>query len=143
MYTLFKTAHSLVAYFLLLFLVVAVIYAFYGWITKSPFTKSSKIIFTLGLIATHLQFVFGIILYLLSPLGISNLSGTMMKNASLRFYALEHPFLMLIAILLITIGHAKSKRAIEENTKHKTVALFYGVGFILVLSRLPWHIWLS
>ncbi|SHH17566.1 hypothetical protein [Flavobacterium johnsoniae] len=143
MYTIFKTVHSIAAYFTLFFLLAAVIYAFYGWITKKPFSKRSKIIFIIGLIATHLQFIFGIVLYFVSPLGISNVSGTMMKSASLRLYALEHPFMMLISIFLITIGYAKSKRAVDENSKHKTVALFYGISFILILTRLPWNSWLS
>ena len=33
-----------------------------------------------------------------------------MSNASSRFYAMEHPLGMLIAIILITMGYSKGKK---------------------------------
>lgn len=143
MYTILKSAHSLAAYLTLILLLTAVLYAFYGWINKKPFTNGSKIVFLLALIIIHLQFVFGLALYLLSPLGISNFSGETMKNTVTRLYALEHPLVMLISVIVITIGYSKSKKPINEKIKYKTTSLFYGIGFVLILTRLPWNIWLG
>ncbi|MDQ1166457.1 MULTISPECIES: hypothetical protein [Flavobacterium] len=143
MYTILKSAHSLAAYLTLILLLTAVLYAFYGWINKKPFTNGSKIVFLLALIIIHLQFVFGLALYFLSPLGISNLSGGTMKNSAARLYALEHPLMMLISVILITIGYSRSKRAFDEKIKYKTTSIFYTIGFLLILTRLPWSIWLG
>jgi hypothetical protein len=45
---------------------------------------------------------------------------------------------MIIAIILVTIGHAKAKRASEPAKKHKTILLFYAIGLILILASIPW-----
>lgn len=141
MYIGFKHLHSTVAYLALLLLLVAFFYTLYGWLTKKEFTKRSKSIVLFGLIATHVQLVVGFVLYFLSPLGVSNFSGEMMKNSVSRLYAVEHPLMMLLGIVLITIGYSKSKRATDAKSKYRTVAIFYGIGLVLILSRIPWNSW--
>ena len=77
----------------------------------------------LGLIPTHLQWIFGLILYFLSPLGLSSLSGEAMSNSTLRLYSIEHPFTMILAVVLITIGFAKAKRGSDPQ---KTIYVYLG-----------------
>jgi uncharacterized membrane protein YwaF len=60
------------------------------------------------------------------------------KTGVLRFYGMEHILLMIIAIILVTIGHAKAKRASEPSKKHKTILLFYAIGLILIIASIPW-----
>lgn len=141
MYIGFKHLHSYSAYLTFLFLIVAIVLAIYGWSKKSSFTKTNRVSALLGLIGTHLQMVFGIVLYFVSPLGITNFSGEMMKNPIGRLYGLEHPVMMLLAIVLITIGYSKAKRATEDRTKLKQIAIYFSIGFVLILSRIPWHAW--
>ncbi|MBO9584475.1 MAG: hypothetical protein J7574_09985 [Flavobacterium sp.] len=143
MYIGFKNLHSFAADITLLFLLISILYAFYSLSKKALFTKKSKTIILLGLLASHLQFVLGLILYFLSPLGASNVSGEMMKNSVSRLYGLEHPLVMIIAIVLITIGYSKSKRATGDTAKFKKIAIFYSIGFLLILSRIPWKAWLA
>lgn len=142
MYTGLQHLHSYLAYLVLLVLAVALVHAVLGLVGKRPFLPISRKLALFGLIFTHLQFVFGLILYFISPLGLSNLSGATMKIAEQRLYALEHPLMMLIAIVLITIGYAKAKRATVDGQKFKLIAWFYGIGLLLILSRVPWATWL-
>lgn len=141
MYTGFKHLHSSLAYLALLFILVAVIYAFYGWLNNKPFTKGSKTIALLGLIAVHIQFLVGLVLYFVSPLGSSNFSKEAMGNSQSRLFILEHPLTMLLGIILVTIGYSRSKRAATAQLQYKSIALFYLVGILLILSRIPWQIW--
>lgn len=141
MYSIIKNSHSFVAFLSLIFLIISIIYAFYGYKTKIKFTSSSRLIFTIGLIVTHIQFLIGIVLYILSPLGISNFSKEMMKNSISRFYVLEHPTIMLLGIILITIGFSKSKRNTDDTIKFKLIAIFYSLGLVLIMSRIPWNSW--
>jgi NADH:ubiquinone oxidoreductase subunit 2 (subunit N) len=92
-----------------------------------------------GLIATHIQLVVGMILYFVSPLG-SVVFGQM-KDAALRLTSLEHPLTNLIAITLITIGWSKHKKATTNEAKFKSIAIFFGLGLLLILSRIPWSLW--
>lgn len=142
MYTGFQHLHSFLAYLVLLALAVALVHAVLGLTGKRPFTPASRKLVLFGLIFTHLQFLFGLVLYFISPLGMNNLSGATMKDSAARLMALEHPLMMLLAVILITIGYSKAKRAAGDAQKFKLVSWFYGIGLLLILSRLPWAQWL-
>ena len=64
--------------------------------------------------------------------------GETMKVPVLRFFTVEHTFMMLIALVFITIGYATAKRAKEDVAKHKKTFIFYLIGFILILAVIPW-----
>ncbi|MCI9845480.1 hypothetical protein [Flavobacterium pectinovorum] len=143
MYIVFKNIHSLAADFSLLFLLISIFYAYFSLYKGASFTKKSKAIALLGLIGVHLQLVLGVVLYFLSPMGVSNFSAEMMKNSTARLYALEHPMVMIIGIILITVGYSRSKKAFDNSSKFKNIAIFYTIGLILILSRIPWKAWLG
>ena len=69
--------------------------------------------------------------------------GAAMKNAELRKIIVEHPLMMIIAIVLITIGWSKHKKKGSDTAKFKTIAIFYGLALIVVLSRIPWSNWFN
>ncbi len=45
---------------------------------------------------------------------------------------------MLLAIVLITIGHIKYKKKKENSAKHKTVMVYYAIGLLVILLFIPW-----
>ena len=140
MYTILQKAHSGWAYIALLVLVIAVINAIIGLTSKKEFTAKDRKIALFGLIGTHVQLLFGLILYFVSPLGLSSLGQ--MSDKALRLTSLEHPLINIIAITLITIGWSKHKKLTTSESKFKTFAIFYGLGLLLILSRIPWSMWL-
>ena len=140
MYTGLKHFHSTVAYLVLLLVLIAVLHAILSLRQKRPFTAMSKKFTLYGLIAAHLQLLFGLVLYFVSPVGFGNLSGETMGNSLPRLHAVEHP-LMMIGIVLITMGYAKAKRATADAAKFKAIAWYYGIGLALILSRIPWQVW--
>ncbi|WP_162126959.1 hypothetical protein [Flavobacterium phycosphaerae] len=139
MYHFIQKFHSGWAYIALLLLVVAVINSFMGMSSKKEFTAKDRKIALFGLIATHIQLLVGLILYFVSPLG-SAVFGQM-KDAALRLTSLEHPLTNIIAITLITIGWSKHKKAENSTAKFKSIAVFFGLGLLLILSRIPWSLW--
>ena len=143
MYSALQILHSYWAYLVVLTVAFAFINALVGLLGNKTFADKDRKLALFALIAAHVQFLFGAILYLVSPLGSSNLGGAAMKDATQRLYALEHPLVMLIAIVLITIGYSKSKRLTDGKAKFKTLTLMYGLAFFLILSRIPWAAWLD
>ena len=141
MYTGLKHLHSVLAYFLLAALAFSILYVLFTFVGKKPFTATTRKVSLIGLIAAHLQLVVGLILYFVSPLGFSNFSGENMKNTGFRFHMLEHPLTMLIGIILITIGYSRSKRALLDNQRYKQILVFYIIGLLLILLRIPWTVW--
>lgn len=141
MYTGFKHLHSFLAYILLAALVFSIIYVIIKFVKRSPFNETVRKVALIGFIATHLQLLIGLILYAISPLGLSNLSGAVMQDSFARLLALEHPLTMLIAIVLISIGYIKAKKPGDDVRRFKTIILFYTLGLILILIRIPWQVW--
>lgn len=141
MYTFIQKFHSGWAYLALLLLLIAVFNAVLGIISKKEFTAKDRKIALFGLIGTHIQLVVGLLLYFVSPLGLDSLGQ--MKDAALRLTSLEHPLTNIIAIVLITIGWSKHKKAENSLAKFKSITIFYGLGLILILSRIPWKLWLN
>lgn len=141
MYPFIQKFHSGWAYLALLLLFIAAANSLYGHLTQKEFTPKDRKIALFALIAIHIQFVVGLILYFVSPLGKDSLGN--MKDAALRLTSLEHPLLNLIAIALITIGWSKHKRAQTSELKFKPLGFLYALGLVLILIRLPWTSWLN
>ena len=144
MYDFILKAHSGWAYVALIVLVIAVVNALIGLSAKNPFTAKDKRISMFALIGAHVQFVFGLLLYFVSPNGLAKIKAVGMSGMSSidRLLALEHPLVNLIAIILITVGWSKHKRAADES-KFKSIAIFYSLGLVFLLSRIPWALWFA
>lgn len=69
--------------------------------------------------------------------------GAVMKDATARLFIVEHPLMMILGVVFLTIGFSKQKNKTTDFTKFKTIANFYGIALLLVLSRIPWGQWLN
>ncbi len=136
--------HSYLAYVALALLVVAVINAILGLTSKKFFTDKDLRISLFTMIICHIQLLIGLIVYFVSEKGFQAfaIEGAM-KNSELRLTMLEHPLINIIALVLITIGWSKHKKEESNNGKFKKIVIFYTLGLVLILSRLPWNSWLN
>ena len=139
MYTFIQKFHSGWAYLALLFLLIAIVNTIIGLSSKKEFTSTDRKIALFALIGVHVQLLIGLILYFISPLGKASLGQ--MSDSALRLTSLEHPLINIIGIILITVGWSKHKKATESSAKFKAISVFYGIGFLLILSRIPWSLW--
>ncbi|WP_374539765.1 hypothetical protein [Flavobacterium sp.] len=136
-----QSIHSTLAYVVLAALVIAIINSFLGLSAKRNFEKKDRSFALIALIFSHVQLVVGLILWFTSPLGKEAMSQ--MSNSAMRLTAVEHPLVNIIAIVLITIGWSKHKKEDSSNGKFKKIAYLYAVGLVLLLSRIPWSLWLA
>jgi len=142
MYTALLHTHNMFRWLVLITLVLAVVFAFVGWFKKREWTKKDNITGLLLTIFMDIQFLVGIVLYaFVSPItkAAFNDFGAAMKNSDLRFYAVEHILLMVIALVLVHIGRAKTKKAIGHWKKHRAATIFYGIALLLILAAIPWE----
>lgn len=142
MYTGLLHTHNMFRWLVLIALVMAVLFAFSGWMGKSDWKKRDNLIGSLLTIFVDIQFLVGIILYaFVSPITKSAFSdfGATMKNADLRFYAVEHILMMIIALVLIHVGRSKSKKNTAAWKQHRSAAIFYGISLLLILAAIPWE----
>lgn len=123
-------AHSGLRYVVLALLLAAIATAYNNW--KSNSNEDSKI-YSFALIASHTQMLIGFILFMMSP----KVDFSMMSDKVYRFFSIEHTFMMLIAIILITVGRVRSRKATAGN-KHRTILYFYLMALVLILVAIPW-----
>ena len=146
MYSILKNIHSYWAYLVLLVLILCIFNAITGKINGKDFESRDLRLSLFGLIFSHLQLLIGLILYFVSPWfdQWSNLGmGGVMKDAQTRLFLVEHPFTNILAIALITIGWSAHKHQSDPSKKFLRIALLYGLGLLLLMSRIPWDTWLA
>jgi hypothetical protein len=147
MYEIIQKSHSGFAYLAFLVLVIAVVNSFIGLFSKKDFTGRDRKVALFALVAIHTQLLIGFLVYFVSPKGFPVIGdvgmGEVMKNAALRLTVVEHPLINIIGIILITIGWVKHKKLTTSESKFKTFSIYYGLGFVLILSRIPWGLWLN
>lgn len=131
-----RHAHSGLRWLVLISLIIAIVNAVGKTSGKVAFTDKDKKINLFTLIFTHVQLLIGLVLYFISPKVI--FSSEAMKSDALRFFLVEHSLLMIIAVILITIGYSRSKKALDAGKKFKSVLIFYLLGLILMLIGIPW-----
>ena len=125
-YHILKSAHSGWRYLVLILLVVAIVTAIAGWLGKKPYTEGNRKLNVFTLIFVHIQILFGLILYFVSPL----------DEAGVRYWKMEHIAMMIFAAILVTVGNARSKRVEDSSAKHRTIALYFGLGLIVIIASI-------
>ncbi len=136
-----KMIHSYWAYLALIILILATVNAIMGFTSKREFKDKDLRISLFTLIVMHIQLLIGLGWYFMSPWYKSmKVNGI---DASNRLLAVEHPILMIIAIVFVTIGWSKHKKVSADEGKFKKIAIFYGLALLLVLSRIPWSQWFN
>ena len=142
MYTGLLHLHSFLRWVIIV-LAVAVIYKSYiGMTAGKAFSAGDKKGGLFLMISAHTQLLVGLYLYFAGPWGLANIRnlgfGEVMKNSNYRFYAVEHIFGMLVAIVLITIGRGAAKKAIPDAAKFKRTFWMVLVALIVILATVPW-----
>lgn len=140
MYAFLLPLHSLVRWLVLIFLVTSIATAWYGWRFKRPFSRFAGLVQLFALRIVHLQFCLGLILYFLSP--VVNYFLRNFKDAvhmrEVRFFGMEHVTMMIVAVGIITVGSSKMSRLSADEDKYKVMAIWFGIGLLIILSSIPW-----
>jgi len=134
--------HSYWAYLVVALLLFAVINAILN--AKKEFKDKDLRIALFTLIVSHIQLIIGLGWYFMSPAYKhlkENGMGATMKDAPARLLTVEHPIMMILAIVFITIGFSKHKKKTTDSAKFKTITIWYGLALVFILSRIPWSQW--
>lgn len=146
MYSSLQTIHSMWAYIALIALIAAAVNGLIGLLGGKPWSSRDRKIALFAFIFCHIQLLLGLILLFVSPYWTAMMDagmGAVMKDSTLRLYTVEHPLINIVAIALITIGWSRHKKQASDNGKFKSIGVFYTIGLLLLLSRIPWSAWLG
>jgi hypothetical protein len=140
MYEFIRSTHGFLRWILLAVLLFVLIRSWMGYFNKRAYSKLDNA--TSGALVgfAHLQLLLGLLLYFgLSPITKAAFAdfGAAMKDSTLRLYAVEHFITMIAAVALIQVGRILSKKASDDVSKFKKMAIYTTIALLLMLSRMP------
>ena len=123
--------HSITRYLVLIALLGVIFQSLVGMMQSKPFTKLDDKASLYLFIFTHTQLLFGLILFFISPAVV--FSGASMKDATARYWLVEHSTMMLIAIVLITMARITMKKLANDTAKHKRLFILNTLALLLII----------
>jgi hypothetical protein len=141
LYSFTLALHSLLRWLVLIFAVLAVVRAFAGWSGGRPWTRSDDRAGLWFTISLDIQILLGLPLYfILSPftrVALDNF-GAAMRDPNLRFWAVEHVTMMLLAAVIAHVARVRIRRAPGDAARHRRAAIGFLIALLLVLAAIPW-----
>lgn len=140
MFPVVLALHSFVRWLVLAGLLFAIFLAYRGWITKKAFSKFDNAVRHWTATIVHIQLILGVWLYGVSPIidYFLHYFREAVHQREIRFFGMEHSTVMLAAIVVITIGSAKAKRKPTDTEKFRTMAVWFTIGLLMILTSIPW-----
>lgn len=141
LYTVPLFAHSYLRWVVLALALIVLVRSFAGFLQGREWTKPDERLHGAFVGVVDLQFTLGLWLYLVSsPLSHAFFAdvGGGMKQTLLRFFGLEHPVGMLLAVALVHVGRTRSKRAKTARLRHRTVWAFTLAAVLAMCASIPW-----
>ncbi|HWQ83587.1 MAG TPA: hypothetical protein VN363_03420 [Anaerolineales bacterium] len=143
MYVTVLAIHNIVRWVIVILGVLAVLRAFIGWLGKQAWIPADRKIGSFIAMALDIQVLLGLILYIFfSPFGLqafrnSNFSS-IMGQREISFFAIEHPLIMILAVVFAHLGVSQPRKAEKPNKKHRLAAIWFGLALVLILLGMPW-----
>jgi hypothetical protein len=141
MYPIVLAVHNIIRWVALILGIVVTVLSFLGWLQNRPWANNERKFGMYYTSALDIQLLLGLVLYLfLSPITRTALQnfGSMMGNADLRFFGLEHAFYMILAVVFGHLGSALSKRAPDDKAKYRRAAIWYALSLLMIFLGMPW-----
>ena len=132
--------HNILRWAILLFGLWTVVNALSGVIAKRVYSANDNRANLLFMTFCDIQLLVGLILYFNNSWFANLKSNTaeVMKNPPLRFFAVEHALMMIVAWLLVHVGRSMVKRADTDAKKHKLSLIWFGIALLIILAMIPW-----
>jgi hypothetical protein len=134
--------HNLLRWVILVLLLVSIFKAYQGKSTHKVFSSQDKKIWLFTMITAHITLLLGLYQWLLGRYGLFTFvvpEGTSrMKDPFLRFFQVEHPVSMIIAVLFITLAHGMAKKQVADEIKYKKAFRYFLLALVLILAAVPW-----
>ncbi|MBE0697782.1 MAG: hypothetical protein IH586_12745 [Anaerolineaceae bacterium] len=140
-YPVVLTLHNIVRWLVVIAAILAIVRAINGLAFKRGYTQQDNKVGFWFTITMDIQVLLGILLYFfLSPITMSAMQnfGGAMGNAAVRFYAVEHILIMILALGVAHMGRSFIRKGSTAPEKHRRTLIWFGLAILLVLIGIPW-----
>jgi hypothetical protein len=140
-YTTTLFIHSTLRWVVLGLVLAVLVRSIGGWRRGRDFTNGDQKLALFFIIGLDLQLLVGLLLYLwwspITTLALHNF-GAAMRERTLRFYAVEHSFMMLLAVIVAHLANVRARRLGSDPARHRVMARAALVCLVLILAAIPW-----
>ncbi|MEM7130882.1 MAG: hypothetical protein AAF702_31465 [Chloroflexota bacterium] len=141
MYGITLMLHSYIRWLVLIVMCYGLIRAWWGLLRKREWLKADDLTALAFTWVISLQFILGTILFFI-PSGIAQAAwqnfSIAMQVRDLRFFGLEHPLQMIIALTIVHIGSARARKAEASARQFRWAAICFTLATVLILTAIPW-----
>ena len=136
--------HNVLRWVVVLAAIGAIFGAWHGVITGRKFTRRDRLVGVGFAASMHLQVLLGLILYMQSPIVQAGFDdpGAAMGERTMRYFLVEHISMMILAAVFVQLGSTLSKKVDEDERKHKRAAIWYTIGFVVLMAGLH-YVWIE
>ena len=134
--------HNLLRWIILILLLLSIYRAFVGWKNKKTFSDGDRKIWLFTLIAAHITLLVGLYQWLWGRYGMLSTKVpegiSVMKDKFYRFFWVEHPAMMILSVIMITLGYRVGKKNLPDQVKYARALWLFIVALLFILVAIPW-----
>jgi len=135
--------HNVVRWLVVVLGIVILVRALWGWLGKKTWEKTDRMLGVAFTSAFDMQILLGLLLYFFSSsyglnAFLTQPVGQVLGNETTRLFAIEHPLIMVLAVVFAHLGSMLPKKAKDDPTRHKQAAICFGLAILLTLAAIPW-----
>jgi len=134
--------HNFLRWVVLILLLLSIVKSYSGWQQKKVFSMGDKKVWLFTMISGHIMLLIGLYQVFFGRYGVVSKGlpegVSIMKDKFYRFFLIEHPVSMILAIVLITLGHGMAKKPVADQDKYRKAFWFFCIALLLILVAVPW-----
>ena len=141
MYTVLVVVHSWLRWAVLLAGLIVVARVLTGRSSGRAWAPRDSSAGRLYGILFDVQFLIGLVLYLFaSPIvaAARQQMAASMANDATRFWLVEHPAGMIVALALAHVGRSRVRKAQTDRSRFTRALVFYGLSLLIAILANPW-----
>jgi hypothetical protein len=140
-YPLVVTLHSWLRWAVVIVGVIAVVKFLGGWLGGKKWQPQDTRLAALFPMLVDIQLLLGLLLYfVVSPITTGALRnfGAAMSNSVTRYFAVEHVFMMLVALVVAHLGSMLPKKQTDVLAKFRLAAILTLLALVIIFLAIPW-----
>ncbi len=140
MYSYLLIIHSYLRWLVLASILIGLLFIIIKRSKKAIYTTKDYQLFKVIKNVFNLQFLVGILLLTQSPMVKAFWSevSQAVKWREIHFFGLEHPFIMILGVLLLNIFTDKTKEKIGTNNAFNYLFVSYLIILFILFVSIPW-----
>jgi hypothetical protein len=141
MYKFLVLLHIITSAVFLIVAVIMTIRSVVRWVKNLEYTKTDRYLRTAFMVLLYLTLIHGIIMYffidpsLKSSFDIQNA----IKRSSLRFWVIEHFYVMTFALILSQIGAVFIRKTTNDKSRFGYTAFYYGIATLITILSMTFY----